>query len=53
MMIRQALVKVDYPTGPVYGVVMASEPWEAKDDILIFDEVSYLKVYSFLIIRSF
>jgi hypothetical protein len=53
MMIRWALVKVDDPTGPIYSGVMASEPWEAEDNLLVFAEVSYLKAYSFLMIGSF
>jgi hypothetical protein len=38
--------------GPVYGGVVASEPWETKDNTLIFPEVSYLKVCSFPVIWS-
>jgi hypothetical protein len=52
-MIGQVLIKVDYPAGPVYGVVVVSEPWEAEDDSLVFAEVSYLKMYPFSMIKSF
>jgi hypothetical protein len=52
VVIRQALVKANNPTGPVYGGVVASEPWEAKDDLLIFTEVSYLQTCSLLVIRG-
>jgi hypothetical protein len=50
--IGQALVKADNPTGPAYGGVVASEPWESKDDSLIFPEVSYLQVYSLTVIQG-
>jgi hypothetical protein len=53
MVIRQTLVEVYGSTGPVYSGVVASEPWETKDNTLIFPEVSYLKVCSFLVIWSF
>jgi hypothetical protein len=48
----QALVKVDLPTGPVYGGVVTFEPWEAEDDLLMFTEVSYLQLCSFPVIGS-
>jgi hypothetical protein len=50
--IGQALVKADNPTGPVYGGVVVSEPWESKDDLLIFPEVSYLQAYSLMVIQG-
>jgi hypothetical protein len=50
MVIGQALVLVDLPTGPVYSGVVASEPWEAEDDTLIFSEVSYLQSYSLMVV---
>jgi hypothetical protein len=52
MMIGQALVKADNPSGPVYGGVVASEPWEAKDNTLVFTEVSYLESCSFTVVWS-
>jgi hypothetical protein len=50
MVIRQALVKVDNPAGPVYSGVVMFEPWEAKDNSLMFTEVSYLQSCSFPVI---
>jgi hypothetical protein len=47
-----ALVKVDLLTGPVYGGIVMSEPWEAEDDSLMFTEVSYLQLCSFPVIGS-
>jgi hypothetical protein len=52
MVIRQALVKADNPTGPVYGGVVVSEPWEAEDNALVFTKVSYLESYSFTVVQS-
>jgi hypothetical protein len=52
MVIGQALVKVNNPTGPVYGGVVASEPLESEDDSLIFPEVSYLQAYSLTVIQG-
>jgi hypothetical protein len=52
MVIGWALVKVDNPAGPVYGGVVASEPWEAKDNVLVFTKVSYLKSCSFMVVWS-
>jgi hypothetical protein len=45
MVIGQALVKTDNLTRPGYGGGVASEPWEAEDDMLVFTEVSYLELY--------
>jgi hypothetical protein len=53
MMVRQALVKADNPAGPVYGGVVASKPWEAEDNVLVFTEVSYLESCSFMVVWSF
>jgi hypothetical protein len=53
MVIRQTLIKVYGSAGPVYGGVVVSEPWETKDNMLIFSKVSYLKLCSFLVIWSF
>jgi hypothetical protein len=39
--------------GPVYGGVVASEPWETEDNALVFPEVSYLKLCLFPVIWSF
>jgi hypothetical protein len=50
--IRRALVKANNPAGPVYGGVVASEPWESKDDLLMFTEVSYLQLCSLPVIRG-
>jgi hypothetical protein len=52
MMVRWALIKADDPAGAVYGGVVASEPWEAKDNVLVFFEVSYLKSYLFVVVQS-
>jgi hypothetical protein len=52
MVIRWALVKVDNPAGPVYSGVVVSEPWEAKDNVLVFTEVSYLEPCSFMVVQS-
>jgi hypothetical protein len=52
MVIRWALVKADNPTGPVYSGVVASEPWEAEDNVLVFSEVSYLESCSFMVVQS-
>jgi hypothetical protein len=53
MVIRQTLIKVYGSAGPVYSGVVASEPWETEDNMLIFPEVSYLKVCLFPVIWSF
>jgi hypothetical protein len=53
MVIRQTPIKVCRSTGPVYSGVVASEPWETKDNTLIFPEVSYLKLCLFPVIWSF
>jgi hypothetical protein len=53
MVIGQTLIKVYGSTGPVYGGVVAPEPWETEDNVLIFPEVSYLKQCLFLVIWSF
>jgi hypothetical protein len=52
MVIGWALVKVDNSAGPVYGGVVVSEPWEAEDNVLVFTEVSYLELYSFVVVQS-
>jgi hypothetical protein len=53
MVIRWTLIKVYGSAGPVYGGVVASEPWETEDNVLIFSKVSYLKLCSFPVIWSF
>jgi hypothetical protein len=53
VVIRRTLIKVYGSAGPVYGGVVASEPWETEDNVLIFPEVSYLKLCSFPVIWSF
>jgi hypothetical protein len=53
MVIGQTLIEVYGSAGPVYGGVVASEPWETEDNALIFLEVSYLKLCSFPVIWSF
>jgi hypothetical protein len=52
VVIGQALVKANNPTGPVYGGVVASEPWESEDDLLMFPEVSYLQTCLLPVIRG-
>jgi hypothetical protein len=52
MVIRQALVKVNNSAGPVYGGVVVSEPWESKDDLLMFTKVSYLQPCLLPVIRG-
>jgi hypothetical protein len=52
VVIRWALVKANNPTGPVYGGVVVSEPWESEDDPLMFTEVSYLQTCSLPVIRG-
>jgi hypothetical protein len=52
VVIGQALIKVNNPAGPVYGGVVVSEPWESKDDPLMFTEVSYLQKCSLPVIRG-
>jgi hypothetical protein len=52
VVIGQTLVKANNPTGPVYGGVVVSEPWESEDDLLMFTEVSYLQLCLLLVIRG-
>jgi hypothetical protein len=53
MVIGQTLIKVYGSAGPVYSGVVVPEPWETKDNVLVFPEVSYLKLCSFPVIWSF